>query len=126
MAFQGQYIPVRLEENVAEENKDELEEGVVENRRLSSTTNELFEFFKDVDITKTSLHALITELNNKRDFSDNGIKKMIKQSKIKHGEITGKPKTIILVYPEHRDLDESTEPLYVSNAPGVGENERTI
>ena len=51
---------------------------------------------------------------------------MITKSKVRHGEIKDKPNVIILLYPEHKDLIEKTEPLYASTSEGVSENQLTI
>ena len=48
------------------------------------------------------------------------------QAQLKQDEIKGNPMVIILIYPEHRDLDNKTEPIYVSTATGAGEGELTI
>ena len=79
LAFHGEYIPAHLNDELVEETKsgsNQTSEPV--SAKLPS--DDLFEFFTGVDITKTTLHTLITELHNKRDFSENGIKKMIMQS----------------------------------------------
>ena len=118
LAFHGEYIPTHFTDSPVEETKSENDQTSPNIGK--KTSSDICEYFDGIDISKTTLHNLITELYNRRDFSENAIKKMIVESKVKHGEIKGKPKVIILLYPEHRDLDSTTEPLYVSTATGAG------
>ena len=75
-----------------------------------STTNFVFEQFAGIDIKETTLHGLVETLREKRDFTDEGIEKMLIVNSIKPG--VGSPKVRIYLYP---DMTLSMNPIYDSD-----------
>ena len=108
---------MRLSE-AAEETKE-----AIHNSEVKSL--DLFETFENVDIDKMTCEAIISELKQRRDFSENGVKKMITKSNLRTAEINVTPKLAILIYPSTRDLDDTTNPLYTSEEDRP-ENKATI
>ena len=65
LAFQGQCIPMRLSE-ASEETKE-----AIHNSEVKSL--DLFETFENVDIDKMTCEDIVSELKQRRDFSENGV-----------------------------------------------------
>ena len=86
---------------------------------------DLFETFENVDIDKMTCEDIVSELKLRRDFSENGVQKMIARSNLRTAEINVTPKLVVLIYPSTKDLDNTTNPLYTSEEDRP-ENKATI
>ena len=69
----------------------------------------MFEQFIDIDIRETTLSGLVETLRERRDFTDEGIEKMLLVASGVKG--LGKPRPRIYLYP---DITVGMEPLYDS------------